>query len=592
MAFKFSMSAAKAKAEEEAREREEKLALEQVMADFGEEHGAESSILGEEERAHDDDVFVPTGSKRHFTGRQRTLKSGPGTLEAEAHHGHAWPGAPGWLPPAMQAGPPAPEERPQAENVYTTLVAKASNLPPAFEPQHVEALFADCSSLKITKIERIPPQGPGFQGRPSATMKVVFDKDALARELDEVMMKLNGRKYLGRGYYLHLDRFLGGKFIETAQPKEPFGAVWKAPEAPKGFAPPPDLGGGNRDGEREDRDRLVVTANYPPDLATLRLIHQTIEGVILGGVEFEAALMNDLQVQEEERFAWLYDQTHPLNRYYRWRLHQLICGNGNSEIFEDQGVWHGPAEALADEFVDDMGTFDIDSPVSESDEEEDIVQHKPLPSGDSYPARIDSGHGILRPRSRAMLLWILTNLPPGPIVADDLAAISVFAVQHSAQGLDEVVHILLSNIIQPFQLTDTNTRTPIGDAEGKDDIRRPDLRQVTLNALRIVHDVLFASSKEAGVNYKYRNAIGTQLVERKVIEHLDRLPGQLALGRMTEKAYRDEVNVILDLWEHESFFDKATMERLDDVFNARERQKEQEEQDRRVEDKRKRKVGP
>jgi U2-associated protein SR140 len=611
MAFKFSLggaakankaqTTAKAKADEEAKEREDKLALEKVMAEFEEEHGGKS-VLSAPERDHRDeeDVFVPTGSKRHFTGRQRSMKSGPGTLESEPQEGFARSGPPGRLAQQTASrfagniprGPAASEGPKQAENVYTTLVAKASNLPPAIDPQRVEELFADFPSLKVTKVEKIPPGGPAPKARPSATMKVTFDKDAVARDLDEVMMKLNDKKYLGKGYYLHLDRYLGGKAADTAQVKEAFGARWQAPEVTKGYAPPPDLGGGNRDGPREDRDQLIVTANLPPDTATLRLIHQTIEGVILGGVEFEAALMNDPQVQDEERFAWLYDQKHPLNRYYRWRMHQVVCDTSNPEIFENYGLWNGPTEPLADEFADGLGAFDPADEDSDSDEEEQKPQHKPLPIGDNYPGRIDNGYGILSPRSRAMLLWLLTSLPSGSIVIDDIAAISVFATEHAAHGMDEVIDILLANVVEPFQLSDANSRKRVPEAEGKDDIRRPDVRQVTLNALRIVHDVLFTTSKESGVAYKYRLAIGTQLVERKIFEHLEQLPTQVAMGRMTERSYRDEVNVILKVWEDESFFDKATMAHLDEVFNARGRQKEQDEQERKIQEKRKRKAAP
>lgn len=609
MAFKFSLGAAKgnkaqpnakAKAEEEAKEREDKLALDKVMADFEEEHSGKKGILGEPERDHGDeeDVFVPTGSKRHFTGRQRSMKSGPGTLDSEPFDGFSRQGAAGRLAPQMQQGfsrnvpthPSGLDGSRQAENVYTTLVAKASNLPPTIDPRRVEELFADYPSLKVTKVEKIPPHGPATKGRPSATMKVVFDKDAPARDLDEAMMRLNDKKYLGRGYYLHLDRYLGGKAADTAQVKEPFGARWQAPEISKGYAPPPDLGGGNRDGPREDRDQLIVTANLPPDTATIRLIHQTIEGVILGGVEFEAALMNDPQIQDEERFAWLYDQKHPLNRYYRWRMHQVVCDTSNAEIFDSHGLWNGPTEPLTDEFAGDLGSFDPVNEDSDSDEEEQRTQSKPLPIGDNYPGRVDNGYGILSPRSRALLLWLLTSLPPGSIVADDIAAVSAFSVEHAAHGMDEVVDILLANVVAPFQLTDANAKKLAVDTEGKDDARRLDVRQVTLNALRIVHDVLFTTSKESGVAYRFRLAIGTQLVERKVLEHLEQLPAQLAMGRMTERSYRDEVNVILKVWEDESFFEKATLEHLDEVFNARERQKEEEEHEKKLAERRKRKL--
>jgi len=73
---------------------------------------------------------------------------------------------------------------------------------------------------------------------------------------------------------------------------------------------------------------------------------------------------------------------------------------------------------------------------------------------------------------------------------------------------------------------------------------------------------------------------------------LEQLPAQLAMGRMTERSYRDEVNVILKVWEDEAFFEKATLEHLEEVFNARERQKEQDEHERKIAERRKRKPAP
>lgn len=594
---------AKAKADEEEKEREEKNALDKVMAEFEEEHGAGSKVLGEPERQEaEEDVFVPTGSKRHFTGRQRNMKSGPGTLETDPLDEFRSAGPGRLVPPAQPrfggaapTGPATLETGKQRENLYTTVVAKASNLPPTMDPKRVEELFAEFPSLKVTKVEKIAPQGPTLKGRPSATMKVIFDKDANARDLDDAMNRLNDKKYLGRGYYLHLDRYLGGRVVGTEQRTEPFGARWQAPEVAKGYAPPPDLGGGARDRDRprEDTERLVITANQPPDAATLRLVHMTIEGVINGGVEFEAGLMNDSQVQEEERFAWLFDQKHPVNRYYRWRLHQIVCDTPNSEIFARQGNWQGPTDPLADEFANHLGAFDADYEDSEEDEDEEKPQQRQLPVGDNYPGRIDNGHGIMSPRSRAMFLWLLTSLPPGSILSDDIAAISVFAVEHAAQGMDEVIHMLVSNLIEPFQMTETNTRRRLGDTEGREERRRTDLRQTTLNALRIISDVLFTTSRESGVSYKYRLAIGTQLVERHAFEHLQKLPAQLEMGRMTERSYRDEVNSILTVWKDEHLFDKPALEHLDEAFNARERQKEQDEQERKLAEKRnKRKAAP
>lgn len=601
MAFKFSLGGAKAnkaqlnskaKAEEEAKEREEKLALDKVMADFEEEHGSSNNVLGESEVDREpDDVFVPTGSKRHFTGRQRSMKSGPGTL-GPGPFGFPKPGGPSRnthvqskFGGSVPTGPASMEGPKQSENVFTTLVAKASNLPPDMDAHSVEKLFSDFPALKVTKVEKLPGPGLSFKGRPFASMKVVFNKDATARHLDEAMVKLNDKKYLGRGYYLHLDRYLGGKAMETVQDSLPFGARWEAPEAPKGYAPPPDLGGGSRDGSRQEKQRLVVRVSRPPDLKTTRLIHQVIEGVIKGGMEFEAALMNQPSVQEEERFAWLYDQRHPLNRYYRWQMYRLATGSSKNDFEIFKGIYFiGPTDPLPGEFADSLAALDLSEEEDDSDGEGEKPLHKPLPAGDNYPGRVDNGYGIMPPRSRALLMWLLTRVPPGGITVGDVAGVSQFAVEHAARGMDEVVQLLVTNILVPFHLSQAT--------EGKGEARRPDTRQVTVNALRIVSDVLFTMSKESGAAYKYRGLICNELVDRKVFEYLEKLPAKLEMGRVTEKGYRDEINSILKVWGDELFFEKSTLEHIDEVFNGPERQKERDEHARKMAEKKKRKALP
>ena len=55
---------------------------------------------------------------------------------------------------------------------------------------------------------------------------------------------------------------------------------------------------------------------------------------------------------------------------------------------------------------------------------------------------------------------------------------------------------------------------------------------------------------------------------------------------MTERTYRDEVNSILTVWKDEHLFEKTALEHLDEAFNAQERLKEQEEQERKLAEKR------
>ncbi|KAK7192739.1 hypothetical protein DPSP01_006837 [Paraphaeosphaeria sporulosa] len=612
MAFRISLNkagkaaqlGAKAKAEEDAKAREEKNALDKVMADFMEEHGEEKGVLGETEKDHEaEDVFVPTGSKRHFTGRPRSMKSGPGTLDAEPVPAYARPGAPGGYtgpPHSRFGGVAAGQDEDRAnENVYTTVVAKASNLPPAINPSRVEELFAEFPSLKVVKVERIPPSrpsSPSQRTRPSASMKVIFDKEATARDLDDAMNKMNDKKYLGKGYYLHLDRYLGGRSVSTKQHEEPFGATLQDVEISKGYAPPPDLGGNNRDRMREEmmNKRMLVTANAPPDLPTLRLIHQTIEGVIEGGTEFEAALMQDPQVQSSERFAWLFNQKHPLNRYYRWRLHEILSSTSRPDVFQRHPEWRGPKEALMDEYA--SGLWDLNHPYADEDseDEDDLPAHArtTLPVGDDYPGRAHTGYGIMPPRDRALLVWLLSTLPPSSALSDEIASFSTFAVDHVSKGMDEVVSLLVTNIFQPFFLSKANPKLARAEfTEEEESRRRGQIPQLTTNALRIISDVALTTQKEPGMAYKYRGVIGSQLVDRKVFEYLERLPTQLEMGRLAENQYRDDVNAILKVWMDEHLFEKESLEHIEQAFNGRKREREQEEIERRAVERRRAKKG-
>ncbi|KAF9739913.1 hypothetical protein PMIN06_010029 [Paraphaeosphaeria minitans] len=613
MAFRISFTkagkaaqlGAKAKAEEDAKAREEKNALDKVMADFMEEHGEEKGVLGETEKDHEaEDVFVPTGSKRHFTGRPRSMKSGPGTLGAEPVPAFARPGAPGGYtgPPHSRFGGAAAgqDEERASENVYTTVVAKASNLPPAISPSRVEELFAEFPSLKVVKVERIPPSrpsSPSQRTRPSASMKVIFDKEATARDLDDAMNKMNDKKYLGKGYYLHLDRYLGDRSVSTKQHEEPFGATLQAVEVSKGYAPPQDLGGNSRDRMRGEmmNKRMLVTANAPPDLPTLRLIHQTVEGVIEGGTEFEAALMQDPQVQSSERFAWLFNQKHPLNRYYRWRLHEILSSTSRPDVFQRHPEWRGPKEALMDEYA--SGLWDLNHSYAEvdSEDEDDLPVHARtiLPAGDDYPGRAHTGYGTMPPRDRALLIWLLSTLPPSSALSEEIASFSTFAVDHVSKGLDEVVSLLVTNIFQPFFLSKANpklTRAEFTEEE-EEGRRRSQIPQLTTNALRIISDVALTTQKEPGMAYKYRGVIGSQLVDRKVFEYLERLPAQLEMGRLAENQYRDDVNAILKVWMDEHLFERESLEHIEQAFNGRKREKEQEEIERKAVERRRVKKG-
>ena len=614
MTFKISLSKAankaaqlgsNAKGEEDGKQQNKPA---KMTAGGFDELGEKKNVFGEAEDEYEepeDEYYVPTNSKRHFSGRPRSTKSGPGTLD---HESLSFPrlGAPGGFSAPSHNRPGRSVEGTadvgkSSENVYTKVVARVSNMPPDMTHARVEELFSEFPALKVVKVENAPlsrPNSPSQIDHPTVSMTVTFDKNATARNLDDAMNKMNDKKYLGCGYYLHLDRYLGGRALSTKVRKEPFGATWQPIEHPKGVAPPPNLGGNNRDPYRDEAagKELVVTVSRPPDLPTLRLIHMTIEKVIEGGVEFEECLMNDPIVQTQERFAWLYDTTHPLSRYYRYRLYQIVTGdtNPNPEIFEGQPKWRGPKDPLPDEFV--WNLWDLKDP-SDSEDEEDEPQYgiSTVPACDDYPGRVTTGYGIMPPRSKAFLIWLLASLPPTPIIYGDVAAFSEFAIRHSTRGVDEIVEFLVTNLFVPFALTPANhnfkEETPFGDEGPFSGRHNGQLPTITINALKIINDVAFTTYREKGAAYKYRSVIASSLMDRGVFRFLETLPVKWEMGRLAAKNFREEVNFILKVWTNEGLFEKHILEQFDREFNSRTREKEQEEAERRAIEKRKAKKG-
>ena len=565
---------AKAKAEAEAKEREDEKAYNKVLAEFQEEHG-DGDDAATSEGTHDEEagssVFVPTGSKRHYAGRARTGRSGPGTLEPEPSYGFN-PGKPGGQSRPGFSGPAVQAPSSRESKLYASIIGKASNLPLDTDPASLESLFSEYPSLKVEKVEKIPPSGPSHRGRPSIAMLITFDKDALPAEFTKAMLAMNDKKYLGRGYYLHLDRYLGGNSASSSEQRReespPFGARRRAPDISKGFAPPPDLGGDFRGGHRsrQDEERMVVTVEQPQDLATLKLIHQTVEGVIEGGVEFEAALMQHPRVMGDERFVWLYDSKHPHSRYYRWCLYQLLSSNPHPEIFRGQAEWQAPEKPLpyayACHFEDLLKSY------QEPEVDEDEEKHQ--------RGFVDSSSGILTPKDRAFLIWLLAGLVPANMVADDIAPITTFAIDHMTEGIDEIIDLLITNIIVPLNLTEAKANFRPAKQDGDEDRQRRG--KATTNALRVVSDLALTTFKDRDLSHtwKCRQSIGDGLIQRKVFVHLDNLPERLQMGKFSEAAYREEVNAILEVWDKETLFDKKTLTIFDDAFNERKRIEKQE----------------
>ncbi|PSN66847.1 hypothetical protein BS50DRAFT_573642 [Corynespora cassiicola Philippines] len=567
----FSLKAGKAKVGDNSKV-QEKSEKKKLGAGFDDGSDEDSSILGGQapDSASAGHEHVPTGARRHFTGRnQKSMKSGPGTLQSSPPSRFSWSNN-GNSSAISSAQPqfgssftaPPPMARPEEQGeLYNQLVAKASCLPLAYEwdKERVASLFTEFPALKVLKVERLPPAGPGDDQRPSASVKITFEKTPTSsQEFNNALLKLNDKKYLGLGFYLHIDRYYGPGGLSSERRVLPFGAITK-PKETKGIAPTSELGGTSLDRSiHEPETEKVVVVQRPPDLETTALIHRTAERVARNGMEFEAALMEVPRVREEERFAWLYDQTHPLNIYYRWNLARLIAPDAPGELFEDYGRWI-PPPPLQDEFAYDEATLED---IKYTEEEHD-KNDQPAVVVD-YPGRPTHNYGMMAPRDRAYLNYCLRTLPRGPILAKDVADISLFAAENCTKGMDEIVSKIIDNTFEPLRPEDSPPPN------------RKELQQLILNTLAVIHDLTVSTMQSEGQAWKYRSLVGDELIKRGVFRWLELLPERLEMGLFLKTHFRKQVNEFLDAWKEMRLFDESILNTFDEQFNAKESLEERE----------------
>ena len=85
---------------------------------------------------------------------------------------------------------------------------------------------------------------------------------------------------------------------------------------------------------------------------------------------------------------------------------------------------------------------------------------------------------------------MLSRLAPGAPYNYEIAPFSVFAIEHATHGLDEVVSIIVTNIFTPICLSEASPNyRPISGADGLESRYRKNMKEATVNAVRIVSDI-------------------------------------------------------------------------------------------------------
>jgi len=456
-------------------------------------------------------------------------------------------------------------------------------------------------SLRVDGIEFLK-QPRGDQQRTLSAI-VTATADTPIGEIDGIVVSLQG-KYLGFGCYLKITRHLstsggsatGLSSLSNLNDIQPFGAK-QAINHPVidqlKFAPPPNSYGQQpppghyQPQQAQQQGALQVYVTPPTDVKQLKLINSTVESLMTYGADFEALLMERPEVQQDEKWAWLFDPTSQGGVYYRWLVWTQCLGEsqvGPNEVirlFDYGPTWSAPAEKPRFDLVTDFEDLaDDEEYVSSEDESGDEGERKQYNSGNTQVSLDDgptnSAPRYLNPYRRAKLTHLLARIPESIALlrVGDVARVTNFVVNNAGQGAEEIVDMLLTNIEFPFrQIVTYNTTMPTNS--GNEDRKRPEAdtsdsntpngRKDTSNAkligLYLVSDAIQASST-SGVRdaWKYRTLFETALVSRKIFSQLGQLEKDFAWGKMKSDQWKRKIGMILGLWEQWSVFPSEVQE--------------------------------
>ncbi|KAF2487813.1 hypothetical protein BDY17DRAFT_244589 [Neohortaea acidophila] len=377
-----------------------------------------------------------------------------------------------------------------------------------------------------------------------------------------------------------------------------------------GFAPPASYdsysGGAANNSDPPD---ATLTVQPPDSIDEVQAIH-TVVDTLLGepdperALEIEAALMALPAVQQDEKFAFLYDSRSAGGIYYRFLLwtyedpddaamimKRRLCGP--ERVHEDLAIdWLPPYVQVPYPGLKGLEhvVHDADYFTSDEESEGDSGEERRFNMGkEGEGQNITEERKCLSPLKRAKLVHLLSRLPTSNarLRKGDVARVTNLAIKEAGNGgAEEIVDILLLNVEKPLS-TSLAAKYEFSDVEQDDeDIYEPDenlstldsgLSQLTkepkpqedpsnakLVALYIISDILYASTT-AGVknSWKYRTLFEAGFRHQKTFERLGKLDREYAWGRMKAEQWKRKILVLLDdIWKKQSVFTDEVQQEL------------------------------
>ncbi|KAG2171985.1 hypothetical protein INT43_001462 [Umbelopsis isabellina] len=270
------------------------------------------------------------------------------------------------------------------------------------------------------------------------------------------------------------------------------------------------------------KPRSEIQVVKPEDTQQLKLIHRTIERVLVHGQNFEAALIG--REWNNPGYSFLTNNNTPEHVYYRWKLYSLLQGDSKhhwrSEPFQmfAEGPWWIPPEIPFDNHGE------VDEIENSSDEEEREKQREHITKGNLSK--------VAKRRLEIMLRKI--NFQRGTV-----AKAMAFAINHS-DAADEVIDIICKSMV--------SDGAPLSQKIAR---------------LYLVSDILHNSSVHVTNAWKYRSGFEMKLSE--VFQHFNKIYRSIR-ARLKAEQVRRQICSIFAVWNNWIVFPEHRIAEYNSIF--------------------------
>ncbi|KAM3579210.1 hypothetical protein VKS41_008431 [Umbelopsis sp. WA50703] len=270
------------------------------------------------------------------------------------------------------------------------------------------------------------------------------------------------------------------------------------------------------------KPRSEIQVVKPEDPQQLKIIHRTIERVLVHGQTFEAALIE--REWNNPAYSFLTNNNTCEHVYYRWKLYSLLQGDSKyrwrSEPFQMfvEGPWWIPPETPFDNHGE------VDELENSSEEEEREKQREHIPKG-------NLGR-VAKRRLEIMLRKI--NFQRGTI-----AKAMAFAINHS-DAADEVIETICKSMV--------SDGAPLSQKIAR---------------LYLVSDILHNSSVHVTNAWKYRSGFEVKLPE--VFQHFNKIYRSIR-ARLKAEQVRRQICGVFAVWNNWIVFPEHRIAEYNSIF--------------------------